>query len=443
MLSRSTIMDSNSFSVLEATGLEPELLARTERRQTLLSGSYRLFYKKPVHLVSGKGAYLFDADGEKYLDVYNNVASVGHCNEKVVAAVTAQLKKLNTHTRYLHDGILNYSAAILATFPNNITKAMFLCTGSEANDLAVRMAQTFTGKTGIVVTAEAYHGNTDLVSQLSPALGSGQTLHPAVRVISPPNAFPGDSTKSGERFARSLQSAINDLNRHGFGFAAFLADSIFSSDGIYPGDPGMLKPAIEVVHQNGGLFIADEVQPGFTRTGEAFWGYARHKLDADLVTTGKPMGNGMPISGLFGKDEIMDSFAEKIPYFNTFGGNPVSIASANAVLNVIKEENLLNHATQVGALFLNELNLLAKQTALIKEVRGTGLYIGVEICDPDTGEDNGKLALQIVELLRENRILTSVCGPNANVLKLRPPLVFSTSDLEWFLTEFEKVLRQL
>ncbi|WP_028046753.1 aspartate aminotransferase family protein [Cellulomonas sp. URHE0023] len=441
MATRSTIMDTNSFRADRAEALPAPIAQLVERRASVLGPSYRLFYRTPVHLVRGQGAHLFDADGARYLDVYNNVASVGHCHPRVVRAVAEQAAQLNTHTRYLHERVVAYSEDLLSTLPPAIDRVMFLCTGSEANDLAVRVAEHATGGTGVVVSAEAYHGNTALTSLLSPALGTAQRLGAQVRTVPAPDPYRSGvpAAELGTWFADRVAEAIADLERHGVKLAAFVADSIFSSDGVFPDPPGYLARAIEVVHRAGGVFVADEVQPGFARTGEEFWGFARHGVVPDIVTTGKPMGNGVPISALAARAEVLAPFGESIPYFNTFGGNPVSIAAAQAVLDVIREEDLQARTAVTGRLFLDAITEVTAQRSCVGDVRGTGLYIGVEVVD-DEGRPDSATALDLVEGLRDRHVLTSVCGPGGNVLKVRPPLVFDAADVEWFATALDSTL---
>ena len=489
MATRSTIMDTNSFRPGMAEALPAPLRELAARRERVLGPSYRLFYREPVHLVRGEAAHLFDADGNQYLDVYNNVASVGHCHPRVVAAMTAQASTLNTHTRYLHEAIVRYSEDLLATMPDAIDKVMFMCTGSEANDLAVRVAQAYTGGTGVIVTSEAYHGNSALTSGISPALGTAQPLGRDVRTVPAPDAarlraaaagaaasgrnasglntsgqglsglgasgqgpavlgssgsIAPENPELGLWFADQVAAQIADLERHGIRFAAFVADSIFSSDGVFPDPIGFLAPAIEVVHRAGGVFIADEVQPGFARTGQTFWGFERHGVVPDLVTMGKPMGNGIPVSAMAARSEVLAAFGDSIPYFNTFGGNPVSIAAAQAVLDVIRDEDLQLHSDRVGSLMLAGLRGMTADHPLVGAVRGAGLYIGVDIVtDPETRNPDQATALEIIEKLRERRVLTSVCGAGGNVLKLRPPLAFTDADLATFFTAFDEVLATL
>jgi 4-aminobutyrate aminotransferase-like enzyme len=441
MATRSTIMDTNSFRAEHAAGLAESERQLTDKRARVLGDSYRLFYRKPVHLVRGQGQYLWDAHGEKYLDVYNNVASIGHCHPAVVQAVHEQMQQINTHTRYLHERILDYSEDLLSTLPPEISKAMYMCTGSEANDLAIRVARAYSGGTGIIVSREAYHGTSDLTSGASPALGSGQPLAASTRLVPAPDRYRVTAPDLGAWFAAEIQKQIDDMAAHGIKFAGFMADSIFSSDGVLPGPAGYLQAAVEVVHRNGGIFIADEVQPGFARTGEAFWGFARHGVVPDLVTTGKPMGNGIPVSGLLARPEVLAAFSDQIPYFNTFGGNPVSIAAAQAVLRVIREEGLQQHSLTVGKSLQDELQKLAARHDRVGDVRGAGLFIGFElVSDRDQKTPDKSLALDVTEKLREQGVLTSVAGPYGNVLKLRPPLAFQHQDIDWLVGALDQAL---
>ena len=444
MATRSTIMDTNSFRAEHAAALSPDIRRLTDKRSKVLGESYRLFYRRPVHLVRGAGQYLWDADGTKYLDVYNNVASIGHCHPAVIDAVNQQMKRLNTHTRYLHERILDYSEQLLATTPADVDRAMYMCTGSEANDLAIRVARAWSGGSGIIVTQEAYHGTSELTSGASPALGSGQPLAPTTRLVSPPDYYRVAAPDLGAWFAEQIQRQIDDMAAHGIKFAGLLADSIFSSDGVLPDPRGFLRQAVETVHRNGGIFIADEVQPGFARTGDTFWGFARHGVVPDIITTGKPMGNGIPVSGLLAKSDVLAAFSDRIPYFNTFGGNPVAMAAAQAVLQVIREEELQEHSRVVGAQLLAELRTLKDKYACVGDVRGAGLFIGFElVSDRDSKTPDKALALDLIEALRDHRVLTSVAGPYGNVLKLRPPLAFQTQDIDWLVGALDACLAEL
>ena len=444
MATKSSSMDTNSYT--DATGhlLDGQTYELVQRRQKYMGGAYRLFYRKPVNLVRGEGEYLWDANGTKYLDMYNNVAGIGHCHPAVVEAVTGQMQQLNTHTRYLHERIVDYSEEILELLPDEIDKIMYMCTGSEANDLALRMAAEYTGGKGIIVSQEAYHGTSALTSGCSPALGSEQPLLPNVRLICTPDYYRqgGTPEEFTAWYAGEMQKKIDELQAAGYPLSCFLADSIFSSDGVHPNPVGFLKAAIDVVHKNGGVFIADEVQPGFARTGDSFWGFARHGIVPDLVTMGKPMGNGIPVSGLAARHEVMAAFSDRLPYFNTFGGNPVSIAAAQAVLHVIKEEQLQEHCRIVGGKLLTALNeVKARHPESVGDVRGAGLFIGFELVKNDGKKtpDQAK-ALDLIELLRDHQVLTSVAGHYGNVLKLRPPMAFRECDIDWIASALDQCL---
>ena len=443
-MSFSNIMDSNSYTGGLATdpGTEQLISARTR----LLGPAYRLFYERPVHLVRGRGSHMFDADGVRYLDAYNNVVSVGHCHPHVVSAVTRQLETLNTHTRYLHEGIVDYSARLLGTFADSgaddIDQVMYACTGSEANDLALRVAQMYTGATGVIVTRDAYHGNTEAVTAISPSLGGDTTVGPHVRTVPAPDSY-RTGTAVAAKFRADVQAALTDLQAAGHGVRCLIVDTIFSSDGIYP-DPSVLGPAVEAVRAAGGVFIADEVQPGFGRTGDSMWGFSRHGVVPDLVTMGKPMANGLPVAAMAARSEVLEAFARGVPYFNTFGGNPVSMAAAAAVLDVIEDEQLIANADRVGAALRDELARITAGHPRIGDVRGCGLYVGVEVVtDLETALPNRAAAHDLVNAMRDRRVLISVCGSDGNVLKIRPPLVFSMADVDWLCTEFGAALAEL
>ncbi len=434
----------NGFDTSRIDELPPRTREQVGARERLLGPGYRLFYENPVEIVRGEGTLLFDADGNDYLDVYNNVASVGHCHPYVVDAVHRQLSTLNTNTRYIQQSILNYSEQFLGTMPAEIGHVMFTCTGSEANDLAMRVARYYTGNQGIIVTSGAYHGLTADVSSFSPSLGVGVPLAPHVRTIAAPDRLRhGGNDDLIAKMRQEIREAIADLQRHGFGVAAFIADMIFSSDGIYADPAGFLQPIIEVVHDAGGLFIADEVQPGFGRTGRHWWGYQRHGLVPDIVTTGKPMGNGIPIAAAAFRPELLVEFGRNIRYFNTFGGNSVSIAAAQAVLDVINDEGLIANAETVGNYIQAEIATLAADYEQIAEVRGAGLFVGVDIVtDRASNTPDGAATLRVVNHMRRRRVLISASGPRGSVLKVRPPLPFSISDADRMLGNLQVVLAE-
>jgi 4-aminobutyrate aminotransferase-like enzyme len=411
------------------------------RRAQLLGPAYRLFYEEPFHPVRGEGVWLYDEAGTPWLDAYNNVVPLGHARPEVVEAIARQASVLNTHTRYLHEGILNYAERLLATMPPELGHATFTCTGSEANDLAMRIATAHTGGTGLIVTRFAYHGVTASIACASPSLGSYVRIGDNVRLIDAPT---GADEATGHRFAESVRAAVADLKAHGIRAAALMVDTVFSSDGIYTAPAGFLQEAVDAIHAAGGIFIADEVQPGFGRTGEAFWGFQRHGVVPDIVTMGKPMGNGHPVAGLAVQPEVMKAFGQACRYFNTFGGNPVSMAAAAAVLDVIEQNHLQANALEVGKYLQDRLAALADQHAIVGEVRGAGLFVGVElVSDRTTRAPATTQAAQVVNGLRRNQVLLSATGPAANVLKIRPPLIFERAHADLLVDRLDAVLRSL
>jgi 4-aminobutyrate aminotransferase-like enzyme len=426
----------------KSSALPADELALIARREAALGPAYRLFYETPVHFIRGEGTKLYDKDGNAYLDAYNNVASVGHSNPHVVEAIARQAAILNTHTRYLNETVVAYAERLLGKFPKDLSHVMFTCTGSEANDLAIRVTKGFTGGTGFIVTDLAYHGGTDAVAQLSPSLGKFVNLGEHVRTVPAPDSFRIPAEDLGKHFAHGVRAAIADLRRHGIKPAALIVDTIFSSDGVFADPPGFLQEAVTEIRNAGGIFIADEVQPGFGRTGDALWGFQRHGVAPDIVSLGKPMGNGYPIAGLVLRHDIIDSFGRNSRYFNTFGGNPVACAAGMAVLDVIEERHLQQSARDVGHHLRTNLRALAARYPVIADVRGAGLFIGVEILPTNSALPADALTAKIVNGLRDRRVLISATGPRANVLKIRPPLVFAKADADILTEALDDVLKQ-
>ena len=432
----------NGFDPANADNLDTRTRAFVERRSRLLGPAYRLFYSNPVEFSRANGVFMYDSEGNEYLDAYNNVVSVGHCHPHVNAAIARQMDVMCTHTRYMQDGILDFAEMLLATFEPEIEHVMFTCTGSEANDLALRMAKHHTGNQGIIVTSEAYHGNSELTAGFSPSMGENSPLGTWVRRVPAPDTYRVDTADMGEWLAARVQEQIDDLHRRGQGLAAFVADTLFTSDGIFPQNANMLKPVIDVVHNAGGVFVADEVQCGFARTGTHMWGYQRHGVVPDIVSLGKPMGNGYPVAGIAIRPEVAARFGHDMRYFNTFGGNTVAMAAAKATLEVIQDEGLQAKCDRVGRVMLEGLRDIAARHSGIGDVRGTGLYMGVEMVkDPETKVPDSPRALALVNKMREQRILISATAFNANVLKIRPHLTFSEDNATRFLTGFEDALK--
>jgi 4-aminobutyrate aminotransferase-like enzyme len=398
-----------------------------------------LFYEQPIEMVRASGAYLYDINGRRYLDVYNNVPSVGHCHPKVVEAVSRQIGELNIHTRYLNRVVENYSINLLSRFPPGLDNLVLTCTGSESNDLAMRIARTATGAQGFIVTEAAYHGNTALVSEISPS--SLRKRKPADFVAVIPAPPTPDGTDVAGSFAASVEQAISTLKSRGIGLAALIVDTIFSSDGIYPDPPGFLKNTLEIVHRAGGLLIADEVQPGFGRTGK-LWGFERHGITPDIVTMGKPMGNGFPMSGVVTRRDYLTKFCEQTGYFNTFGGNPVAAAAGQAVLDVLDEEGLVVQARTVGDYFRRSLEALKARHGEISAARGAGLFIGLDFAVPETGAPDTALASLVINRLKQNGILIGAAGKYGATLKIRPPLCFSQENADLFVATLDMILTE-
>jgi 4-aminobutyrate aminotransferase-like enzyme len=434
---------NNAFDPDALDQLNARTRALVRARSERLGPAYRLFYSDPVHVVRGEGCRLWDDEGNEYLDAYNNVVCVGHAHPYVAAAVEQQMRTLCTHTRYLHDGIVRYAGELLETFGGQVGSGhvMLTCTGSEANDLALRIAKYRTGREGVIVTAEAYHGNSAQTAAISPSLGENSPLGPWVRRVAAPDSYRVAPEQLAQRLADDVWAQIRDLERHGDGLAAFVVDSAFSSDGIYT-LPDVLGPAVAAVHEAGGLFVADEVQSGFARLGDSLWGYHRHAVDPDVVTLGKPMGNGFPVAGLAVRRDIVADFGHDVRYFNTFGGNTVAVAAAQATLDVIRDEGLLDNSRDVGAALRGGLIAIQQRhPELIGDVRGSGLYLGVEIVsEPEAKTPDGPRAAAIVDALRRRRVLISATGRAGNVLKIRPPLVFGENDASLFLEALDATL---
>ena len=416
------------------------------RRERLLGPAYRLFYDEPLHIVKGEGAWLYDADGRKYLDMYNNVPHVGHCHPRVVGAICKQAAELNTHTRYLHENVVEYAERLTAMFPAALDTAMFCCTGSEANELALRIARTVTGRSGIIATSYAYHGNSQATWEISTDCVPAGQLPDYIATVPEPDCYRGQYSggEAAAHYAAHVREAIATLKERGHEPAAFIVDTIMSSSGVVTPPAGYLGEVAAIVEEAGGLFIADEVQPGFGRTGEKFWGFAADDFVPDIVTMGKPMGNGHPIAGVAVRSELVNTFAEGSGYFNTFGGNPVSCAAALAVLDVIEDEGLQANALEIGQHIVAGLQDSADEHSCIGDIRGNGLFIAVElVSDRNSKTPASDLTRQVVNDLRHRGVLTSSIGRDNNILKFRPPLVLTREDANHMLDMLNASLTSL
>jgi 4-aminobutyrate aminotransferase-like enzyme len=426
----------------EQTG-DPELI---ERRAQAMAPSYQLFYDEPVHLVRGDGVWVHDAAGKRYLDCYNNVPSVGHAHPRVVAALAGQAALINTHTRYLHEHVVALAERLGASLPGELSTCYFVCTGTEANDLAVQIARAVTGNHGVMVTERSYHGNSDLVGKLSTDSYPAADRPEWLAVIEPPNTYRGPFREPepglGARYAASVDEAIDALEGRGHGLAASLIDTSWDSNGVLVAPDGYVDALAAIVRRRGGLVIADEVQAGYCRLGHNFWGHANYALTPDIVTIGKPMGAGHPVAAVVTTPEIAGQFASHHNYFNTFGGNPVSAAVALAVLDVIDDEQLLANAAAMHHVLGDGLRRLASQHTIIGNVQGSGMFWGLDlVTDRETRQpiayDDAK---RIATELRRRGVLTGVTGRYTNVLKIRPPLVFRHDHAQLLLGVLDEVL---
>ena len=420
------------------------IAAMVARRERLLGPGNPLFYEDPVHLVRGEGVWLFDADGRRYLDCYNNVPCVGHCHPKVVEALCRQAKLLNTHTRYLHENILDYAEHLLGKFDDSLDRLALACTGSEANELALRIARYNSGGEGFICSNATYHGNTAAVAQISAIFEPFEGYGEAVRMVPWPDAYRPPNNLSGEAladaYADEVRKAIESFHAKGVQLAGMLVCPIFANEGLPNVPSGYLEKAVGHVRRAGGLFVADEVQAGFGRTGR-WWGHEGSGVIPDIVTLGKPMGAGHPISGVVARGELLDGFRRRQQYFNTFGGNPVSCAVAEAVLQVIEEEGLVENAAKVGEYVLRLFQELQSKHELIGDVRGRGLFFGMDlVTDRETKAPASEQTKRVVNAMRHQGVLMGNIGQHGNVLKLRPPLCFSKENADFLVSTLDRVL---
>jgi 4-aminobutyrate aminotransferase-like enzyme len=419
-----------------------------ERRRHALGPTYSHFYKEPLYLVRGEGVWLHDNEGRKYLDCYNNVPSVGHCHPHVVEALTRQIATLNTHTRYLHHNVIEYAERLSATLPGDLSVCLFVCTGSEANDLAYRIARAATGNEGAICTRGAYHGNTTLVSELSPEFQRRRPPPGFIVDVEPPDLYrgplPADEPDVTLKYADLVDEAIDELAERGHRPAMMLIDSIYDAAGVHTPLPAYQQRVHEKVREAGGLIVCDEVQSGLTRLGDHYWGFMDSGVLPDIVTMGKPMGAGHPLAVVVTTPPIAAAFARETHYFNTFGGNPVSAAAGNAVLDVVERENLLASVNRSGKHFLQGLRALGSKHSLIGDVRGKGLFIAVELVeDRHARTPASDAAAAVVESLREQGVLTALIGRDRNALKFRPPLVFNSEHADIALAALDHALSTL
>jgi 4-aminobutyrate aminotransferase-like enzyme len=409
-----------------------------------------LFYSHPLHLVRGEGVYLYAPDGRRYVDMYNNVPCVGHAHPHVVEAMARQQGTLNVHSRYLHEGILDFADRLVALHPKpaagpGIESVIFSCSGTEAIEVALRMARFATGRQGIVCSNATYHGNSEAVSRLT-RLAVVQNISPEVRAFPFPERYRpiiegASEAELCEAYLARLATAIDSLARSPEGFAGLILCSILANEGLpdIPGD--FMARAAAMARAAGGLVIADEVQAGYCRSGQ-WWGYGVTDFAPDIVVTGKPMGNGLPLAATAASKALVDTFRARTRYFNTFASSPLQAAVGMAVIDVIEQEGLAASVTSVGASLKAALTARAAGCPFIGDVRGVGLFIGVEIVGPDKSPDVER-TVAMVDRLKDKGFLTSNAGIFRNVLKFRPPLVFKQENADAFLGAFDEVLAEM
>jgi 4-aminobutyrate aminotransferase-like enzyme len=419
------------------------------RRKATLGPTYQNFYDEPLHLVRGSGSKLWDAAGREYVDCYNNVVSVGHCHPQVVGALCKQAGTLNTHTRYLHSGIVELGEMLVDRLPGDIDTCIFTCTGSEANDLATQIARHVTGNQGVIVTESSYHGVSELTRHLSTDSYPAEDRPDWLAVVEPPNLYRGpwhrDDPEAGQKYLQQACQQLDLLEARGHKPAALMVDLVWDSNGplVAPGD--YLLGLCAEVRKRGGIVIADEVQAGYCRSGQKWWTSDIYGLQPDILTCGKPMGAGHPLALMSTTRAIIDDYSSQYHYFNTFGGNPVSAAVGKAVIEVIEAEGLLQNAHDTGAYLETGLRELATRHAVIGDVQGRGLFWGLDmVTNAETREPFSREQMRhLGSLIAEQGVITGYSGRYGQILKLRPPLVFSRADADITLAAIDTALRQL
>ncbi|MDA0706955.1 MAG: aspartate aminotransferase family protein [Proteobacteria bacterium] len=416
------------------------------RRDLALGSGAELFYDTPLEIVRGEGVYLYDRDGRRYVDMYNNVPCVGHANPAVVQAMAEQQGTVNVHSRYLHEGIVAFAERLVGLNHEGIESVIFSCSGTETVEVALQMARIVTGNRGLICTDSTYHGNSDLVGSLS-YLGCPPNQTGEIRSFPFPERYRPLKEGLNEdelcaAYLAEVAARIESLKAQGSGFAGLIMCSIFANEGLPDIPAGFMSRVTDLVHGEGGLVIADEVQSGYARTGR-WWGYEATQFRPDIVVTGKPMGNGLPLSATAARREFVELFRAKKDYFNTCAATPLQAAVGMAVLDEIERLDLCNHVAEVGARFTGELERRVDRYSSIGDVRGCGLFISIEmIKDGATKEPDAALTKTLSNRLKDKGFLVSYSGKYHNVLKVRPPLVFSHANADEFLEAFDECLAE-
>ncbi len=423
----------------------PEMLTR---RHAVMGEKLYLFYDPPLHMVRGEGVWLHDSTGRRYLDCYNNVPHVGHCHPYVAEAIARQARTLNTNTRYVTDEAIAYAERLVATAHPSLSAVLYVNSGSEANDVAWRLAKAWTGKSGGLAMDFAYHGITDAIDCFSPSNAPDAPLAPHIRVIPPPDDYRGPYRRGepdlAQRYAALADPPIRDLDEHGYGVTAVMIDSAFMTNGMLDAPKGYLQAVCGKVRAAGGLFIADEVQSGFGRMGTAMWGHQHHGVVPDFITIGKPAGNGHPIGVVLTRPEILEHFTKSTAFFSTFGGNNVSCAAGLAVLDVIRDENLIENARSTGEYLRQGLLNLKGRHGLIGDVRGVGLAVGMELVrDHSTREPATAEIKRLLSLVRDEGVLVGGEGRLSNIIKIRPPVVLNRGQADMAIAAIDRAFARL
>jgi len=406
-------------------------------------GNSPLFYKEPINLESGEGVWLYDKSGKKYLDVYNNVPVAGHCHPRIISSLTDQASKLNVHSRYVSDVVVNYSEKLISLHSDNLSKLQMACSGTEAVEIAIKMARIYTGGQGIICSNATYHGNSHETFRMT--IGP---FEPEFRRVTYPQSY--RPIKEGlseaelcELYIKEVEKQIEGFSQDGIKFAGLIFCSIFANEGLPDFPKDYLSKVSKLVRDSGGVVILDEVQAGFGRTG-TWWGYELSNVSPDIAVMGKPMGSGLPVSGVVTTEEISDSFHEKAFYFNTTAATPLQAAVGGTVIDIIQDEGLIENAEKIGGYLKAELLKIKDDFDYLGDIRGPGLFIGLDIVDnkEDKNPDREK-AIEIVEILKSKGVLISNAGQYRNVLKLRPPLVFDSSHADFLLDELSASFKEV
>ena len=418
-------------------------MSKLGNKRTQFMGESPLFYKEPIYLEKGEGVWLYDKAGKKYLDVYNNVPVAGHCHPRIIASLTDQASKLNVHSRYISDVVVNYSEKLASLHSNNLSKLQMACSGTEAVEIAIKMARIHTGGQGIICSNATYHGNSHETFRMT--IGP---FEPEFRRVTYPESYrPIEEGLSQEElctlYLKEVEKQIEGFSQDGIKFAGLIFCSLFANEGLPDFPKDYLTKVSKLVRDSGGVLILDEVQAGFGRTG-TWWGYQLSNVSPDIAVMGKPMGSGLPVSGVIATEEISNTFHEKAFYFNTTAATPLQAAVAGTVIDIIQDEGLIENAEKIGGYLKTELLKIKDDFDYLGDVRGPGLFIGLDIVDnkEDKNPDKEK-AIKIVEILKSKGVLISNAGQYRNVLKLRPPLVFDLDNAKLLLETLNQAFREV